>query len=254
MACLVRRLCKYLVELPNLPVFFCFYFLSAILSELYGRDGIRKSKRISNPGCYATSTQLLIAPLLKYVKHASGPTVFGISGYSGAGTVTGTSDAEGRPTTVPKVTPESLAGGFRPYSLTDHIHEREAGRHLSSLLADPTNPIKVAFIPSVAPWFSGIISTLSVPLSEKVTARDVKDLYEEKYSGEKLIHVKAGVPGLSDIENKHGWTVGGFQVHSEGDRAVVVGGLDNLLKGAATQCLQNLNLTLGYDEYDGIPV
>lgn len=222
MACLVRRLCKYLVELPNLPVFFCFYFLSAILSELYGRDGIRKSKRISNPGCYATSTQLLIAPLLKYVKHASGPTVFGISGYSGAGTVTGTSDAEGRPTTVPKVTPESLAGGFRPYSLTDHIHEREAGRHLSSLLADPTNPIKVAFIPSVAPWFSGIISTLSVPLSEKVTARDVKDLYEEKYSGEKLIHVKAGVPGLSDIENKHGWTVGGFQVHSEGDRAVVV--------------------------------
>ncbi|KAG2074443.1 bifunctional acetylglutamate kinase/N-acetyl-gamma-glutamyl-phosphate reductase [Suillus decipiens] len=224
------------------------------LPELYGRDDIRKSKRISNPGCYATSTQLLIAPLVKYVNHACGPTVFGISGYSGAGTVTGTSDADGKPTTVPKVTPESLAGGFRPYSLTDHIHEREAGRHLTSLLADPTNPIKVAFIPSVAPWFSGIISTLSIPLSEKVTARDIAALYEEKYGGEKLIHIKAAVPGLSDIENKHGWTVGGFQVHSEGDRAVVVGGLDNLLKGAATQCLQNLNLTLGYDEYDGIPI
>ncbi|KAG1741616.1 hypothetical protein EDB19DRAFT_1703900, partial [Suillus lakei] len=202
------------------------------LPELYGRDGIRKSKRISNPGCYATSTQLLIAPLLKYVRHACGPTVFGISGYSGAGTVAGTSDADGKPTTVPKVTPESLAG---------------AGRHLSSLLADPTNPMKVAFIPSVAPWFSGIISTL-------VTARDVKALYEEMYGEEKLIHVKAGVPGLSDIENKHGWTVGGFQVHSEGDRAVIVGGLDNLLKGAATQCMQNLNLALGYDEHAGVPI
>lgn len=224
------------------------------LPELYGRDDIRTSKRISNPGCYATSTQLLVAPLLKYVKHSYAPTVFGISGYSGAGTVAGTSDADGKPTTVPKVTPESLAGGIRPYSLTDHIHEREAGRHLTSLLADPTNPMKVAFIPSVAPWFSGIISTLSVPLSEKVTARDVKALYEEKYGEEKLVHVKASVPGLSDIENKHGWTVGGFQVHSEGDRAVVVGGLDNLLKGAATQCLQNLNLALGYDEYAGIPI
>ncbi|OJA08619.1 hypothetical protein AZE42_04837 [Rhizopogon vesiculosus] len=224
------------------------------LPELYGRDPIRKSKRISNPGCYATSTQLLIAPLLKYVKHGSSPTVFGISGYSGAGTVAGANDPDGKPITVAKVTPESLAGGFRPYSLTDHIHEREAGRHLSNLLADPTNPIKIAFIPSVAPWFSGIISTLSMPLSEKVTARDVKALYEEKYGAEKLVHIKAGVPGLPDIENKHGWTVGGFQVHSEGDRAVVVGGLDNLLKGAATQCLQNLNLALGYDEYAGIPI
>jgi len=224
-----------------------------VFSELYGRDLVRKSKRVSNPGCYATSTQLLVAPLLKYIKHGSSPTVFGVSGYSGAGTIAGANDSDGRPITVPKVTPESLAGGFRPYSLTDHIHEREAGRHLSDLLPDPTNPLKIAFIPSVAPWFSGIISTLSMPLSEKVNARDIKALYEEKYGEEKLVSIKAGVPGLPDIENKHGWTVGGFQVHSEGDRAVVVGGLDNLLKGAATQCLQNLNLALGYDEYAGIP-
>jgi len=223
-------------------------------SELYGRDLVRKAKRISNPGCYATSTQLLIAPLLKYVKHGCSPTVFGVSGYSGAGTVAGANDPDGKPITVPKVTPESLGGGFRPYSLTDHIHEREAARHLSTLLADPANPLKIAFIPSVAPWFSGIISTLSMPLSEKVSARDIKALYEERYGEEKLVTIKAGVPGLSDIENKHGWTVGGFQVHSEGDRAVVVGGLDNLLKGAATQCLQNLNLALGYDEYAGIPI
>ncbi|RPD52723.1 bifunctional acetylglutamate kinase/N-acetyl-gamma-glutamyl-phosphate reductase [Lentinus tigrinus ALCF2SS1-7] len=226
------------------------------LPELYGRTAIRASKRISNPGCYATSTQLLVAPLLKYVKPGAWPTVFGVSGYSGAGTITGPTDPDGRPTTLPKVTPESLHGGIRPYALTDHIHEREAGRHLSSLLSPELSStgMKIAFIPTVAPWFSGITSVLSMPLSEKVTARDVRALYEERYQGEKLVRIKNEVPTLVDVENQHGWTVGGFQVHSEGDRAVVVGGLDNLLKGAATQCLQNLNLALGYDEYAGIPI
>ncbi|KAI0726109.1 bifunctional acetylglutamate kinase/N-acetyl-gamma-glutamyl-phosphate reductase [Fomitopsis betulina] len=224
------------------------------LPELYGRSSIRASKRISNPGCYATSSQLLVAPLLKHLKYGAWPTVFGASGYSGAGTVTGPPAADGRPTTSPKVTPESLMGGIKAYSLTDHIHEREAGRHLSRLLASGASPMKIAFVPNVAPWFSGIISVLSMPLNDTVTAKDVKVLYEEKYSGEKLITIKKDVPVLQDIENKHGWTVGGYQVHSQGDRAVVVGGLDNLLKGAATQCLQNLNIALGYDEYAGIPV
>ena len=160
--------------------------------------------------------------MVKYLNRPAWPTVFGISGYSGAGTVAGTNDPDGRPTTVPKVTPNSLAGGVRPYALTDHIHEREAGRHLSNLLADPSNALKVAFIPSVAPWFSGILSTLSMPLSERLSAKDVRSLYEEKYAGEKLITIKRDVPSLQDVENKHGWTVGGFQVHSDGDRAVVV--------------------------------
>jgi len=223
------------------------------LTELYSRDAIRQSKRISNPGCYATSTQLLVAPLLKYLKPGALPTVFGVSGYSGAGTVTGPNDPTGRPSTVPKVPPEGLHGGLKAYSLTDHIHEREAGRHLSTLLPSGSTA-KVAFIPAVAPWFSGIQSILSIPLNGKLTAKNVRELYEEKYGGEKLFKILQDVPSLKDYQGKHEWVVGGFQVHSEGDRAVVVGGLDNLLKGAATQCLQNLNLALGYDEYSGIPL
>lgn len=188
--------------------------------ELYGRTEVQTSKRISNPGCYATSMQLLIAPLLKYLQPNIWPTVFGVSGYSGAGTGQGPNDADGRPTTVPKVTLESLHGGIRPYALTDHIHEREAGRHLSTLSS--SGALKVAFIPTVAPWFSGITSVVSMPLREKATARDIRALYEEKYGDEKLVTIQNDVPSLVDIENKHGWTVGGFQVHSEGDRAVVV--------------------------------
>ncbi|KAI0281766.1 bifunctional acetylglutamate kinase/N-acetyl-gamma-glutamyl-phosphate reductase [Russula aff. rugulosa BPL654] len=224
------------------------------LPELYCRDVIRAARRIANPGCFATSTQLLIAPLLPFLARPAWPSVFGMSGYSGAGTVAGAQGVDGQPTTVPKISPESLNEGVRPYSLTDHIHEREAGVHLSDLLPSGADSMKVAFVPTVAPWFSGIISVLSMPLSEQLSARELRALYEKKYAEEKLVRLQKDIVEVKDVQNQHGWVVGGFQVHSQGDRAVVVGGLDNLLKGAATQCLQNLNLALGYDEYAGIPV
>ncbi|EIN04731.1 acetylglutamate kinase ARG6 [Punctularia strigosozonata HHB-11173 SS5] len=228
------------------------------LPELYSREQVKTAKRVSNPGCYATAVQMLLAPLLPLLPShpAVLPTVFGISGYSGAGTVSGPTDEQGRPTTLPKVSPQSLKGGIRPYSLTGHIHEREAGRHLASLLpADHAGEFKVAFTPAVAPWFSGILATASVPLAKSVSAKEVWALYEERYAGEKLVRMKKeGVVELADVENKHGFVLGGVQVAAGGERAVVVGGLDNLLKGAATQCLQNLNLALGYDEYAGIPL
>jgi N-acetyl-gamma-glutamyl-phosphate reductase/acetylglutamate kinase len=164
---------------------------------------------------------MLLAPLLPHLAPGAIPTVFGVSGYSGAGTQAGQKDAEGRPTTVPKVSGESLKGGIRAYALTDHIHEREAGHHLSSLLS---SPISVGFIPSVAPWFSGILSIASVPLADTMRASDVRKLYEEKYGREKLVRVKEageGVVELADVQNRHGWVVGGVQLHSGGKRAVV---------------------------------
>ena len=63
---------------------------------------------------------------------------------------------------------------------------------------------------------------LSIPLDGRFTAKNVRELYEEKYEGQKLIKILTNAPELKDYENKHGWVVGGFQVHSEGDRAVVV--------------------------------
>lgn len=72
-------------------------------SELYDRSATRSATRVSNPGCYATNTQLLLAPLLPYLDEKNLPTVFGVSGFSGAGTKTGVNDEHGRPTTVPKI-------------------------------------------------------------------------------------------------------------------------------------------------------
>lgn len=158
------------------------------------------------------------------------PTVFGVSGYSGAGTKSGN---------VPKITPEDLRHTVRPYALTDHIHEREAAYHLKNLAGrSPDAPFEIAFIPVVASWFQGIVSTLSAPLEEKMTAAQVKKLYEDRYADEKLLKWQTAVPEVADIMQKHGWIGGGVQVHSGGKRVVVVGVLDNLLKGAATQCVQ----------------
>lgn len=188
--------------------------------ELYGRESIASATRISNPGCYATSTQLLVAPLIPHLDPAAQPTVFAISGYSGAGTKAGEKTAEGRPTTTPKVSPADLAGGLKPYALTDHIHEREAARHLSTI--QPGVSVRPSFIPTVAPWFSGIVSVLNAPLKDELRASDVKALYEGMYGKEKLVTLQSGVPVLPEIEGKHGWRAGGFQVHSEGKRVVVV--------------------------------
>lgn len=168
---------------------------------------------------------MLVAPLIKYLNPSASPTVLGLSGYSGAGTITATSP-DGQPTTAPKVNPARLGGGVKVYSLTDHIHEREASYHLSWLQPNESK-VNVHFTPAVTPWFSGIISTLSFPLAPgtKVSARDVVQLYKEFYAGEKLVRVKEpdeGVVELKEVEGNQGFVVGGVQVSSQGDRVVVV--------------------------------
>ncbi|KAI9846057.1 MAG: Protein arg-6, mitochondrial [Thelocarpon superellum] len=202
------------------------------LPELVSRSDIAKATRIANPGCYATAAQLGIAPLLPYLDGT--PTVFGVSGYSGAGT---------KPS--PKNDVANLTDNIIPYSLTDHIHEREISKQLGT---------EVAFIPHVAVWFQGIHHTISIPLKQPMTSRDIRTLYQDRYAGEKLVKVRGEPPLVKAISGKHGVEIGGFGVHSGGKRVVVCVTIDNLLKGAATQCLQNMNLALGYAEYEGIPL
>ncbi|KAL2117818.1 hypothetical protein VTJ04DRAFT_7478 [Mycothermus thermophilus] len=202
------------------------------LPELVPRSNIIQATEISNPGCYATAAQLGIAPL---VPHLDGmPHIFGVSGYSGAGT---------KPS--PKNDVALLTDNIMPYSLTGHIHEREVSTQLGA---------QVAFIPHVAVWFRGIHHTISIPLNKTMTSRDIRQIYQDRYAGEKLVKVVGEAPLVKNISGKHGVEIGGFEVDKSGRRVVVCATIDNLLKGAATQCLQNMNLALGYAEYEGIPV
>ena len=114
----------------------------------------------------------------------------------------------------------------------------------------------VAFIPHVGSFFQGISLTASIPLNKTVKAETIHQLYQEMYGAEPLIkvHPVNSIPEVRDISEHHHVEVGGFKVHSSGSRVVIVATIDNLLKGAATQALQNINLALGLEETKVIPL
>jgi hypothetical protein len=89
-------------------------------------------------------------------------------------------------------------------------------------MSSTSEPLKLSFVPNVAPWFSGIISVLNAPLKKEVRADDIWKLYEDKYGNEPLVHITKGVPDVMDAAGKHGWRMGGVQVHSSLKRVVVV--------------------------------
>ena len=196
------------------------------------RDHHAGSTRISNPGCYATAMQLAIAPLREQLYGP--PQCFGVSGYSGAGT-----------TPSDKNNVELLRDNLMPYALTDHMHEREVSRQLG---------MPVEFMPHVAPHFRGIAMTINLRLRDAMTLDAVHALYRQRYAGEPLVRVLDDAPWVSRIAGRHGVEIGGFTLSPDGRRLVVVVTLDNLLKGAATQAMQNLNLAFGFDEFAGIPL
>lgn len=196
------------------------------------RAGYGGERRISNPGCYATAMQLAVAPMLDDL---DGPAqCFGVSGYSGAGTApSDRNDAA------------LLRDNLMPYALAGHIHEREATRRLGTV---------VEFMPHVAAHFRGITMTVNLHLREPAAVDAVKARYGERYADEPLVEVLDDVPWVSRIAGRHGAQIGGFTLSADGRRLVVVATLDNLLKGAATQAMQNLNLALGFGEFESIPL
>ena len=188
-------------------------------------------RRIANPGCYATAIQLAIAPVKDQL--AAPPACFGVSGYSGAGT-----------TPSERNDPAKLRDNLMPYALTNHIHEREVTRQLG---------LPVEFMPHVAPHFRGITMTVNLWLQQAVTLAQVEEAFRSFYAHEPLVRITESVPWVSAIAGRHHVEIGGFSVAPGGKRVVVVATIDNLLKGAATQALQNINLALGHPELEGIP-
>ena len=196
-------------------------------------DRIMGSKRIANPGCYATGAQLALAPILGWIVGA--PAVFGVSGYSGAGK-----------TPSPKNDPEVLKDNLLPYKLADHIHEREVSWHIGR---------NIRFLPHVAPFFRGISLTVAATLASGTSSAEMLKHYEDFYSECPLIDVRAEIPEVREVRNSHRVILGGFTVSEHDPRRLsLVAVLDNLLKGAATQAIQNLNLAFGLDALAGLDV
>ncbi len=193
------------------------------------RAKLAGAKRIANPGCYATAASLALAPMSDVL---DGPAhAFGVSGYSGAGA-----------TPSPRNDAALLQDNVMPYAVVGHTHEREVSRHVAP----------VFFVPHVASFFRGVMVTVSMTLREAITAEALALRYRDAYGPEPLVLVSVDPPLVRSTVGRPGAIVGGFAVDEARRHAIVIAALDNLLKGAASQAIQNVNLALGLPELTGI--
>ena len=194
------------------------------------RSGLVGARRIANPGCYASTVILALAPLVPFLSGSAA--AFGVSGWSGAGT-----------TPSPRNDTARLADNVMPYALAGHGHEMEIRTALGAA---------VNFTPHVAGYFRGLVATVHAPLKEGLIHEDLVALFREAYAGEPLVIVQDEPAEAKAAAGTPNAILGGFAASPSERRVVVTGALDNLLKGASSQALQNLNLALGYPETQGL--
>jgi N-acetyl-gamma-glutamyl-phosphate reductase len=201
-------------------------------------DCISSAQLVANPGCYATSVILALAPLLKagMVDRQRGIVSDSKSGVSGAGKA---------PTSRTHFV--SVADNFSAYSVFNHRHLGEMVEQLGLQDSDLT------FTPHLLPIPRGILSTIYVRLERKMKAAEVEDCLREFYAGKHWVRVFAA-PKLPELQfSLHtNYCDLGFCLAEDGQRLVLVSCVDNLLKGAAGQAVQNMNLMYGWDEREGL--
>jgi N-acetyl-gamma-glutamyl-phosphate reductase len=210
------------------------------LPELFG-DRVAGAELVANPGCYPTPVILGLVPLLTAGLVEPGPVrVDGKTGLSGAGKAANAS-------TIFTATEDSV----RPYRVPRHQHtpEMERGIELGSGHAVP-----VVFVPHLVPTVRGVVTTAYAPLAEGATTEALTERLAEAYAGRPFVRVLA--PGeMVDSKRTRGTNVVELQAVADprSGTAVVIGAVDNLVKGAAGQAIQNANLALGLPEETGLP-
>jgi N-acetyl-gamma-glutamyl-phosphate reductase len=207
------------------------------LPELHHNE-IAAAPVVANPGCYATSVILGLAPLVKagLVDRSRGVISDSKSGVSGAG-----KDATARTHFV------SVADNLSAYGVFKHRHVGEMLEQLG------LGSEELIFTPHLLPIPRGILSTIYVYLSRTTTAAEVESCYQKFYAGRRWVRVFAP-PRLPEIQYSlhSNYCDIGFCLADDGRRLVIVSCVDNLLKGAAGQAVQNMNVMYGWDEAEGL--
>jgi len=207
------------------------------LPELNG-EGIASAALVANPGCYATSVILALAPLLKagVVDRSRGIISDSKSGVSGAGK---------EPTA--KTHFVSVADNLSAYSVFNHRHFGEMVEQLA--LGDQ----ELIFTPHLLPIPRGILSTIYVHLNREMTALEVESCLRNFYSGKRWVRIFQ-TPKLPQVQfSLHSnYCDLGFCLAEDGRRLVLISCIDNLLKGAAGQAVQNMNVMYGWNEEEGL--
>ncbi len=209
------------------------------IPELF-REEIRSAKLIANPGCYPTSISLGLAPLLKKgLMDVSSLIIDAKSGVTGAG----------RSLTANTHFPECNES-FSPYKVAEHRHTPEIEQTLSILAGKKAT---ITFVPHLLPVNRGILSTIYASAVETITAEDLQKLYQEFYKGETFVRIlPLGVTAnIQYVKYSNYCDISLHADHRTG-RVIIVAAIDNMMKGAAGQAVQNMNLVCGLPEEMGL--
>ena len=211
-----------------------------ILSEaVYGlteinRYKIKDAKIVANPGCYPTAAILALYPLLKYSLIKEDRIIIDAkSGYSGAGREKIESGLNKR-----------IKNNFMPYNFYNHRHFPEITQELNKAA---NNKVSIIFSPHILPIYRGILETIYVDLKSDLNHEDIIKIYKDFYKDEIFIKInESGFTNISDVINTNNVKIS-FHL-GEKNNLTIISAIDNLLKGAAGQAVQNMNIMFGYDE------
>jgi N-acetyl-gamma-glutamyl-phosphate reductase len=202
------------------------------------RDRIPSARLLSNPGCYPTAANLAIRPLVEagLVDRAAGIVCDAKSGVSGAGR---------KPSL--KTSFCEVTENFSAYSVLRHRHVPEV------LQVSGLTESEFSFTAQLLPLDRGILETIYFRTTRPATAADILDIYEQRYASEPFIRLynPGHLPDLRGVARTNFCDLGVTADPATG-RAVVVSSIDNLVKGAAGQAIQNMNLMLGHPETEGL--
>ena len=213
------------------------------IPELFGKS-VRESRLIANPGCYPTAVLLAVAPLLEAgLYDASRPlSVMATSGISGAGSQPG-----------PGYHFPHAAENVRPYGLPRHRHAPEMEQAMGWLMPREGAAPRVLFVPHLVPASRGILATCLVPLRRPAADDELFELYRSRYGSAPFVRVLE-VPRLPETKAVYGSNFCDVAVRWDPvtGQAVAMAAIDNLVKGASGQAIQNLNVMMGWDERLGL--
>lgn len=213
------------------------------LTEL-NREKIKKASVIGNPGCYPTTVQLGLAPLLKSEQNLVNPSSIIIDAKSGV-------SGAGRKASMGMIYSEN-ADNFKAYGVSGHRHHPEIVEALENISGQKGVFDHIVFVPHLVPMIRGMLSTIYLDLTEQGANTDIQALYEQFYADEKFVDV---MPPNSSPETRSVRGANELRIalyKPQPHKLIVLSVQDNLVKGAAGQAVQNMNLMFDFAEDAGL--
>ncbi|WP_171496982.1 N-acetyl-gamma-glutamyl-phosphate reductase [Acinetobacter junii] len=213
------------------------------LTEL-NREKIKNARVIGNPGCYPTTVQLGLAPLLKNdttLINTQNIIIDAKSGVSGAG----------RKASLGMIYSEN-ADNFKAYGVAGHRHHPEIVEALENISGQKGQFNQILFVPHLVPMIRGMLSTIYVDLTEQGQKLDIQALYEDFYKNERFVDVMPAnsSPETRSVRGANELRIALYRLQE--NKLIILVAQDNLVKGAAGQAIQNMNLMFNFDEAAGL--